>query len=419
MLFALTWEMVGIVKASNINTINNAFLLILTAGDTLGSLKTLALREVLGDIIKTQTKTPSVSAMKVLVLGAGNVGKAIAWDLKDEFDVYVADLSEERLKAVSGFATPVKLDASRFDKLVEAMKGFELVIGALPGRFGYSSIKAAIKARVDMVDVSFMPENPLELREEAENAQVTVIFDAGFAPGLSHILMGRIWNELDDMSEGYIYVGGLPKEPKPPLYYRITWSPKDLIEEYTRPARLIRNGELRAIDPLSEVKTVEIEGLTFEAFPSDGLRSLLESVRVERLEEWTLRWPGHLGKMRVLKELGFFEPEHVDKTLEVITPLMTYESPDFSVLKVVGREAGREISYILLDEEREFTSMARVTGYTASAIARLVSEGSCIFGVIPPEILGMRIDTFERILDELGERGIKPRREERAPPGDS
>ncbi len=357
--------------------------------------------------------------MKVLVLGAGNVGKAIAWDLKDEFDVYVADLSEERLKAVSGFATPVKLDASRFDKLVEAMKGFELVIGALPGRFGYSSIKAAIKARVDMVDVSFMPENPLELREEAENAQVTVIFDAGFAPGLSHILMGRIWNELDDMSEGYIYVGGLPKEPKPPLYYRITWSPKDLIEEYTRPARLIRNGELRAIDPLSEVKTVEIEGLTFEAFPSDGLRSLLESVRVERLEEWTLRWPGHLGKMRVLKELGFFEPEHVDKTLEVITPLMTYESPDFSVLKVVGREAGREISYILLDEEREFTSMARVTGYTASAIARLVSEGSCIFGVIPPEILGMRIDTFERILDELGERGIKPRREERAPPGDS
>lgn len=196
MLFALTWEMVGIVKASNINTINNAFLLILTAGDTLGSLKTLALREVLGDIIKTQTKTPSVSAMKVLVLGAGNVGKAIAWDLKDEFDVYVADLSEERLKAVSGFATPVKLDASRFDKLVEAMKGFELVVGALPGRFGYSSIKAAIKARVDMVDVSFMPENPLELREEAENAQVTVIFDAGFAPGLSHILMGRIWNEL-------------------------------------------------------------------------------------------------------------------------------------------------------------------------------------------------------------------------------
>ncbi|WP_456421411.1 saccharopine dehydrogenase C-terminal domain-containing protein [Thermococcus sp.] len=357
--------------------------------------------------------------MKVLILGAGNVGKAIAWDLRDEFNVHVADLSGDRLRAVSEFATPIKLDASRFDKLVEVIRGFELVIGALPGRFGYSAIKAAIKAGVDMVDVSFMPENPLELREEAENAQVTVIFDAGFAPGLSHILMGRIWNELDDMSEGYIYVGNLPREPRPPLYHRITWSPKDFIEEYTRPARVIRRGEVRAVDPLSEIKAVEIEGSTFEAFPSDGLRSLLESVRVDKLEEWTLRWPGHLEKVKVLRELGFFKPEHVDKTLDVITPLMTYDSPDFSVMRVVGREPGKEMSYTLLDGEREFTSMARVTGYTASAIARLVAEGSCIFGVIPPEILGMRIDTFKRILDELEERGINPRREEHAPPGDS
>ncbi|WP_457741660.1 saccharopine dehydrogenase family protein [Thermococcus sp.] len=357
--------------------------------------------------------------MKLLVLGAGNVGKAIAWDLRDEFDVYVADLSDDRLKAVSDFATPIKLDASRFDNLVETLRGFDIAVDALPGRFGFSAIKATIKAGTDMVDVSFMPENPLELREEAENAQVTVIFDAGFAPGLSHILMGRIWNELDNMGEGYIYVGGLPKEPRPPLYYRITWSPKDLIEEYTRPARVIRDGKVVTIDPLSEIRTVEFEGFTFEAFPSDGLRSLLESVRVDKLEEWTLRWPGHLEKMKVLKELGFFRPEHLDKTLEVITPLMTYESPDFSILKVIGVELGRTLSYTLIDEESDFTSMARVTGYTASAITRLVAEGSCIFGVIPPEILGMRIDIFKRILDDLEERGIKPRREENASPGDS
>ncbi len=123
--------------------------------------------------------------MKVLVLGAGNVGRAVAWDLKDEFDVYVGDIDDEKLKAVGEFATPpLKVNAVNFEGLVEAMKGFDLVVGgALPGRFGYRSIKAAIKAGVDMVDVSFMPENPLELREEAEKANVTVIFDAGFAPG--------------------------------------------------------------------------------------------------------------------------------------------------------------------------------------------------------------------------------------------
>ncbi|WP_297499502.1 saccharopine dehydrogenase C-terminal domain-containing protein [Thermococcus sp.] len=362
--------------------------------------------------------------MKVLVLGAGNVGRAVAWDMRDDFDVYVGDISEERLKAVSGFATPLRVDATDFDGLVEALKGFDLAVDALPGRFGYRAVKATIKAGTDMVDVSFMPENPLELRNEAERAQVTVIFDAGFAPGLSHILMGRIWYELDDMAEGSILVGGLPKEPRPPLYYRITWSPKDLIEEYTRPARVLRNGGVMTVDPLERIKRVKLRGFEFEAFLSDGLRSLLESVRAEKLEEWTLRWPGHLGKMKVLRELGFFKPEHVDKTLEVITPLMTYEGPDFTIMKVSGRGIingkPREISYLLYDEEQDgFTSMARVTGFTASIIARLVAEQNCIYGVIPPEILGMRIDTHTRIMEELADRGISVERWENAPPDNS
>ncbi|AFL94471.1 saccharopine dehydrogenase related protein [Thermococcus cleftensis] len=362
--------------------------------------------------------------MKVLVLGAGNVGRAIAWDLREEFEVHVGDVSEERLKAISEFATPVKVNATDFDELVEVMRGFELVIGALPGRFGYRAVRAAIRAGVDMVDVSFMPENPLDLRDAAEEAGVTVIFDAGFAPGLSHILMGRIWQEMDELREGYIYVGGLPKEPKPPLYYRITWSPKDLIEEYTRPARAIRDGEVKAVDPFEEIREVKVGGFEFEAFLSDGLRSLLESVRAGKLEEWTLRWPGHLEKMRILRELGFFRPEHVDKTLEVIAPLMSYESPDFSIMQVLGRGTldgeEKEIGYLLYDEERDgFTSMARVTGFTAAAVARIVAESGCIFGVIPPEILGMRIDTFTRITGELEERGIKLERWENAPSGDS
>ncbi|WP_010478715.1 saccharopine dehydrogenase family protein [Thermococcus zilligii] len=349
--------------------------------------------------------------MKVLVLGAGNIGKAVAYDLRDEFDVYVADLSEERLDAVKDFATPIKLDASRFDELVETLRKFELAVGTLPGKLGYSTVKAAIKAGTDLVDVSFMPENPLELGDKAEEARVTVIFDAGFAPGLSHILMGRLWAEFDALEEGLIYVGGLPKHPRPPLYYRITWSPKDLIEEYVRRARLIRNGEVLGIDPLSEVRKVRIKDMEFEAFPSDGLRSLLLSVKAKKLEEWTLRWPGHLEKIKVLRELGFFEEKNLDFTLNVIAPLMTYESPDFSIMEVLAKgtlngekRAGR---YIVYDEEKDgLSSMGRLTGFTASSVARIVSEGSCTYGVIPPEILGMRTDTFNRILGDLRDRGV-------------
>ncbi|ASJ00728.1 saccharopine dehydrogenase family protein [Thermococcus gorgonarius] len=349
--------------------------------------------------------------MKVLVLGAGNIGKAVAYDLRDEFDVYVADISKERLDAVKEFATPIKLDASRFDDLVEALRKFELAVGTLPGNLGYSVVKAALKAGTDLVDVSFMPENPLELRDKAEEARVTVIFDAGFAPGLSHILMGRLWAELDTLEEGLIYVGGLPKHPRPPLYYRITWSPKDLIEEYVRKARVTRNGEILEIDPLSEVRKVRIKNMEFEAFPSDGLRSLLWSVRAKKLEEWTLRWPGHLEKIKVLRELGFFEEKNLDFTLNVIAPLMTYESPDFSIMEVLARgilngkmTTGR---YLVYDEEKDgLSSMSRLTGFTASSVARIVSESSCIYGVIPPEMLGMRIDTFNRILEDLKDRGV-------------
>lgn len=354
--------------------------------------------------------------MKVLVLGAGNVGRAIAYDLAREgFDVHVGDKSMKNLGEVEEFAIPMRIDASNFDGLAEAMKGFELVVGALPGRFGYRSVRAAIKAGVDMVDVSFMPENPLELRDEAERAGVTVIFDAGFAPGLSNILMGRIWQEMDELKEGYIYVGGLPKEPRPPLYYRITWSPYDLIEEYTRPARVIREGRVTAVDPFEEVRSVAVGEFELEAIISDGLRSLLENVKARKLEEWTLRWPGHLEKMRVLRELGFFRPENLEKTLEVIAPLMSYESPDFSIMQVTGKGITdgeeREIGYLLYDEEKDgFTSMARVTGFTAAIIARIVAERSCISGVIPPEMLGMRSDTYERIMSELEERGIKIQR---------
>ncbi|AEC51198.1 hypothetical protein PNA2_0280 [Pyrococcus sp. NA2] len=349
--------------------------------------------------------------MKVIILGAGSVGRVIAWDLSKDFDVYVADIDESALQRVKDFANPIKLNANDFQELTEKIRGFDLVVGALPGFLGFKSIKAAIKVGIDMVDVSFMPEDPLKLREEAENAQVTVIFDAGFAPGLSNILMGRIWNEAEDLEEGYIYVGALPKEPRPPLYYRLTWSPKDLIEEYTRPARAIRDGRIVEVDPLSEIKRVKVGDFEFEAFLTDGLRSMLESIRARRLEEWTLRWPGHLEKMKVLKELGFFKPENLDFTLRVIAPLMEYKSRDFSIMEVIGRgefKNGNEMRFFVYDEADErFFSVSRVTGFTTAIIARIVAEGSCTFGVIPPEILGMRIDTFKRIVDELKERGVK------------
>ena len=157
--------------------------------------------------------------MKVLVLGAGNVGKAIAYDLSQEFEVWVGDKSKEKLEAIEDFANPIKVGASDFSELLDTMRKFELIFGALPGKFGFATLKAAIKTQRDMVDISFMPENPMEFRDDAEKAQVTIIVDAGFAPGLMDL--GRIYQGPDELKEEIIRVGGLPKVAKPPLCYKL------------------------------------------------------------------------------------------------------------------------------------------------------------------------------------------------------
>ena len=345
--------------------------------------------------------------MKICVLGAGDVGRLTAYDLSKNYEVSIADKSKERLKLAENIAATFEFNALRFEDLVKFMKKFDLIIGALPGKFGFSTLKAAIKAKKDIVDVSFMPENPLELDDRAKEAGIRMIVDAGFAPGLSNILMGHIEAVLGKLDEGVINVGGLPKNPKPPLYYKVVFSPYDLIEEYTRPARIIRKGRLIRVDPLEDIKQLKIRDFEFESFVSDGLRTLLTTVEAENLYENTLRWKGHLEKMKVLKELGFFKQENLDYTMKVILPLMQFEGGDFSTMEVYGRSGDQKIKYFMYDEaQRGFTSMARSTGYITAIAARLLLKYEFEPGVIPPERFGMEDDLFDEIIKEVKKRNI-------------
>jgi len=156
--------------------------------------------------------------------------------------------TEKAEKAVTAIrrenVTGVRLDAHNYHGLVDTMKKFDIVIGTLPGNLGYRSVKAAIDAGIDMVDLSYMPENPLTLNEDAVKADVTIVPDCGVAPGLSNLLVGRAISKLDQVEEVDIMVGGLPEVPAPPLGYTITWSVEGLIDEYTRKAKIVENGEV-------------------------------------------------------------------------------------------------------------------------------------------------------------------------------
>lgn len=374
--------------------------------------------------------------MKVLVVGCGNIGSVAAEHLAKSMSsvkVFVADKNGTIAKDVAQQigrenVSWIQLDVTDRKKLVDVLKDFDLVMGFLPGKFGYSLVETCIDARKDLVDVSYMPENPLALNSKAAKAGVTIIPDCGLAPGISNVLVGHAVTKLDKVKAIHIMVGGLPEKPVPPLGYVITWSPENLIDEYTRKAMIVKEGKKVEVEALTGLEEVQVSGFgKLEAFFTDGLRTLLHTMsNVRDMWEKTLRYTGHAEKVKVLKTLGFFEEETIDADGVRVSPrrltakllqkkLWKPEIRDVVVLKVEvsGDKNGRETGYVYnlldyCDEKTGTTAMARTTAYPASIIAQLLLKKAIRGkGVIPPENVGKDSMVFESFLKELEKCGVK------------
>ena len=229
-----------------------------------------------------------------MILGAGMVGSAIARDLSgsEEIDVHVADARPEALAGVRKSA-PVsvhQLDLANADAVRTAVGGFDLAIGALPSAMGLASVRACIEGGADVVDISFMPEDARLLDSLARERGVTAITDSGVAPGLSNMMAVAAASDLDLCDRIEISVGGLPAVRSWPFNYKAGFAPWDVIEEYTRPARVVENGRVEVREAMSGLELVEFAGVgTLESFITDGLRSLTDTLPVPNMQERTLR----------------------------------------------------------------------------------------------------------------------------------
>jgi len=216
--------------------------------------------------------------MKIAVLGSGMVGSAIALDLASRHHVTAFDVSEKNLSLLNRRnprIETVKADLKNYESYPALLSPFDLVVTAVPGFMGYKTLEAVINCGKDIVDISFFPEDVLQLDKLAREKNVTVITDCGVAPGMSNFIIGR-FNEEMKIDALEVYVGGLPKVRKKPFQYKAPFSPADVIEEYTRPARLMENGFIVTKPALSEVEWIHFDEVgTLEAFNTDGLRSLL------------------------------------------------------------------------------------------------------------------------------------------------
>jgi len=368
---------------------------------------------------------------KVIVLGAGMVGSAIAIDMAPKHRITLADIRQEALarvlKKCPDLAT-LSLDLTNSRKLRDTIRNFDLVIHAGPSALGFETLKNIIEAGKHVVDIAFTPENVLELDDLAKEKGVTAIVDCGVAPGMDNIILGY-YNEIMQLSDFECLVGGVPKQRKWPFAYKAPFAPGDVIEEYTRPARYVENGELVVREPLTDCDYVEFDRIgTLESFNTDGLRSIIDTLpHIPNRKEKTLRYPGHVEYVRVLKESGFFATHPIEINGVNISPLeftsrilfdewrLGEDEEEITVFRVTlkGKNAEgvtEEVVYDMYDEyntETGTSSMARTTGYTATAAANLFLDG--LFrekGVFPPELVGRHRVCFEYFLDYLKERDI-------------
>ena len=369
--------------------------------------------------------------MEILSIGCGYIGSVLAEEIVHNLDfekMIICDSTKEKIeetaKKLGDRVFPLELDISNYSNLLEIIDNVDLVIGLSPGRLGFNVMKACVEKKKNLIDLSFMAEDPLFFQKSALEREVIIIPDCGVAPGLSNILIGKASSQLEEVEDVSIYVGGLPQNPIPPLNYKVTWCVEDLFEEYTRKAKIIQNGKTVEVDALEGLEEIEFEGLgKFEAFFTDGVRTLHNTIKANNMWEKTLRYSGHVEKIKLIKKLGLLKKEPI--TSINISPwefmckfweenLSFFEEKDLVLMriKVSGRKGSAKFlhSYEVIDffdEKRNITAMGRSTAYTAFAVIKLMIENRIDRkGVTPPEILGMDKELFEEIEHTLKEKDL-------------
>jgi len=365
---------------------------------------------------------------KIIVLGAGMVGRAMAIDLAKDFEVTSADISNENLDRLKPFGiNTVQADLMDKEKIKSLIADKDLVIGAVPGFMGFDTFKTVIESGKNTSDISFFDEDPFVLDELAKKNNVTAVMDIGVAPGMDNIILG-FHNKRMEVTDFVCLVGGLPAARIWPYEYKAPFSPIDVLEEYTRPARFVKESKLVIKPALSEPELMDFNEIgTLESFNSDGLRSLIKTMpNIPNMIERTLRYPGHIELMRVMRETGFFSKEEIivkgvairplDVTSKLLFPKWKLgdEENEFTVMRVIvaGNENGTQKTYTynLLDRYDNATktsSMARTTGYTCTGAARLILENKYNRkGVSTPEFIGEDENNFNAMINYLKARNI-------------
>ena len=375
--------------------------------------------------------------MKVVVLGAGLMGKEIARDLVGSEEVETVFLADVSVDHAKGFVDTlntkkvevVQLDADCDEDLRKVIGYGDVVINALFYTFNERVAKAAIDAGVHAVDlgghIGGITESILQLNDLAAEKGVTIIPDLGVAPGMANIVTGYGATKLDQVESIKLYIGGIPTEPKPPLHYTRVFSLDGVFDHYTEPSKMIQKGELTEVASLTGIEPIYFDefGVLEAFYTSGGISTLYKTFpNVKTLEYKTIRYKGHADQFKLLADLGFLDKNNTveagghevnvrEVTREVLKKKLELgKKVDAVLLRAIisGEKSEEQITYeyemvVRKDLENNVTAMARATASTISVVAQMIGKGTITDrGVFAPE----SIVPGREFIGEMAKRGV-------------
>ena len=331
----------------------------------------------------------------IIALGCGLVGKFVVTKMSSlGYKIHVIDLViPSEIKENS----EISFEEGDVFQIVNDLPEAKVIINLLPGGIGETIRPMLISMGIDIIDLAFTETEPSVHHQHAVNNNCTLIWDVGIAPGLSNMLIKKEYDTDSKMRDVSIKVGGNPVKPYNDWSYMAPFSPSDVIEEYTRPARIIENGEINTVEPLTDLHSINVSNFgVMEAFLTDGLRSLLDSRMAENMREYTVRWPGHIQKWITSKDSLTDE--------ELIESWKFDQSKDeFTWMEIKISYDDYQVIWEIVDQGMDgASSMARTTGLVTIACTVDLLESSTNeikwfeSGVLAPENLGIK--SIDRVI---------------------
>lgn len=339
-------------------------------------------------------------------LGAGLVGSYVVRKLADRgHDVHVHDFNPHR--DVIGYRGITIHNGDALDHCEQMYEfgEFDMVVNMLPGDIGHAAIEVLNESPYRIVDLSFSRFTPDRNPDKAVEYGATILWDVGIAPGLSNMLLAEAYRTMGPLLKAEVRVGGNPTGPTGGWNYMAPFSPNDVIAEYTRPARVIRNSEQVTLPALSERHIIDVpEKGEMEAFLTDGLRSVLDSIPAVEMSEFTVRWPGHIQRFIDEQEAGTLIEDQL-----VSEWAYNHKMPEFTWMEVRAESHdGTTMKWQLQDHGGDDGhSMARCTGLvTLCCIDEWLDDpGMLPPGVHAPEVLPP--DMVTRILATMSNERVE------------